>query len=375
MKRGAILGLFEEALKQRIGSGIAAAYGTLDAPHSEHDFYLGTLSHIDPVPVSPESIFDLASLSKILATTLLSMKEVETSTLSLDARLENLLPARVAANSDLKGIRVRDLLTHGSGLPAWRAFYEDMRVRFGSNLPFVDTETRKCFFDNMVFESKRENPIAKKAVYSDIGMLILEHVLASGAPPANAVSLFQAKVEDLWAQVPEMNLHYRPVLTDTVGERIRIRNRGESVVATEDCPWRGLVVGQVHDDNSWTRGGVSAHAGVFGTLNDIKLWIQALMNETWVTRSTIREFSREWVDEAGVRRGIGFDLPPRDGTGSTGTSFSQNTIGHLGFTGTSLWIDLDTGSYAVLLTNRVHPNRNDIRIRKLRQAFHTLVRS
>jgi CubicO group peptidase (beta-lactamase class C family) len=91
--------------------------------------------------------------------------------------------------------------------------------------------------------------------------------------------------------------------------------------------------------------------------------------------NTVRSFSQTFSDLTGTRRALGFDVPPLDGTGSTSKAFSVNSIGHLGFTGTSLWMDLDSGDFAILLTNRVHPNRDDLRIRQLRREFHELIRS
>jgi CubicO group peptidase (beta-lactamase class C family) len=144
---------------------------------------------------------------------------------------------------------------------------------------------------------------------------------------------------------------------------------------TENCPWRGLLQGEVHDDNAWSRGGVAGHAGLFGRLQDVQHWIEALFSGLWVSRSTLRRFADVHVDSSGARRAHGFDVPSIDGSGSTGLSFSMNSIGHLGFTGTSVWMDLDSGDFAVLLSNRVHPKRTDDRIRAVRREFHRIIRN
>jgi len=127
-----------------------------------------------------------------------------------------------------------------------------------------------------------------------------------------------------------------------------------------------LLQGEVHDDNAWSRGGVAGHAGVFGSLDDVIRWMNALVSGKLVSFKTLREFSIPFMDSSGVRRGLGFDF-------SSHPAHSSATIGHLGFTGTSLWMDLDRGRFAILLTNRVHPSREDTRIRDLRQAFHQTV--
>jgi hypothetical protein len=348
---------------------MAASFGKIDTllNHGEtHDCYVGRESHLTSSGlVTAATVFDLASLSKILATTLLAMKQVEIGKISLDQSLSQSLPEYVAQNPDAKDITLRDLLTHSSGLPAWRPFYEALKDRFGSNLPWIGLDQRIQFFDQELDRVPLENSVGEKIVYSDLGFLLLERVLS---PDLNQ------DVSALWGQVSELKLHYRPVVSDSFSERVRIQNRGESVSMTELCPWRGLLQGQVHDDNCWSRGGIGGHAGVFGTLSDVKHWIRGLFSESIVSLKTLREFSTEFQDGTGNRRALGFDLPPKDGSGSTGNAFSPNTIGHLGFTGTSLWMDLDSGDYAVLLTNRVHPSRDDLRIRQLRRDFHEWIR-
>jgi CubicO group peptidase (beta-lactamase class C family) len=117
-------------------------------------------------------------------------------------------------------------------------------------------------------------------------------------------------------------------------------------------------------------GGVAGHAGVFGSINDVIAWVRALVEGKIAGFATLRKFSESQSDSFGARRALGFDVPAVDGTGSTGFVFPSSSIGHLGFVGTSLWIDLDQGRFAILLTNRVHPSREDIRIRDLRRAFH-----
>ena len=263
-------------------------------------------------------------------------------------------------------IRLRDLLTHSSGMPAWKPIYQEMAFHFWGVLSDVSLEARRKKFDEFLWQIAPENWPGKKVVYSDIGILMLEKYLSKD---------FQADVESLWSSMGIEGLHYRPILTDAYSARLESLQKGESIAATELCPWRGLLVGQVHDDNTWSRGGVSSHSGVFGRLKDIKSWLRAVFMESHISKNTLEAFTRESVSIDGTRRALGFDMPSIDGSGSTAFSFSKNTVGHLGFTGTSVWVDLDSGDYAILLTNRVHPSRDDIRIRALRREFHRLVRS
>ncbi len=361
--------LLEEAIRLRIGSGIAASYGHLSDLKSKsqvHDHYLGKTSHLaEADSISARTHFDLASLTKILATTTLAMVKRQKGELNLDANLESLLPEACAKNTNLSPITVRSLLAHASGLPAWKPFYEQMRTEFGDTLPWVSLAQRRSFFDSKLYAEVRESEVGEKVIYSDLGFLILEQVLSRQ---------FEKEINEVWSRIPELKFHFRPVNCDSETARFEIKKRKESIAMTELCPWRGLLQGQVHDDNCWSRGGVAGHAGVFGRLEDVKLWTSAIFSLAIVNEATLREFTSEVEGPIGARRGLGFDLSALDGSGSTGFLFSKNTVGHLGFTGTSLWVDLDSGLYAILLTNRVHPDRNDIRIRALRREFHQLVR-
>ena len=319
---------------------MAVSFGRIGAGKKVRHF-LGAHSRFsDALPVGEESTFDLASLTKILATTLLCMKKVETGELLLDSRLE-------------------ELLTHRSGLPAWKPFYEAMRTRFGERLGIIPREDRIKHFNSLLDSVAMESPQQRgHVVYSDLGFLHLERLISAN---------FEKDLMGLYGRVPGLRLHYREASGLLVPDQSRY-------VMTELCPWRGPLQGEVHDDNTWSRGGMAGHAGLFGRLRDLELWVDAIFQEKFVSLKTLREFSRVVTDSSGNRRALGFDVPALDGSGSTGFVFSPSTIGHLGFTGTSLWMDLDQGLFAILLTNRVHPGRTDDRIRLVRREFHEAVR-
>ena len=361
MKQKRIESLLQYALQSRIGSGIAASYGKIDDLKngcSSNEIYLGCHSHQSgSEKVNRNSIFDLASLTKILLTTLFTMIEVEQGRFSLDDRLAFILPDYVKKIGAASNVSLRHLLTHSSGLPAWKPFYEKLRQHFGNSLQFVHPKVRKYYFDTCVDEVDLERTIGEKIVYSDLGFLLLERILSDDLP---------SDARTIFSKVPGLQL-------GGIGFPLAQDTRSD-YVATEDCPWRGLLQGAIHDDNAYSRGVLSGHAGLFGRLTDVQLWVESLFKERWVTVNTLKNFVEPVSDSMGAVRAHGFDLPSRDGAGSTGSFFSMNSIGHLGFTGTSLWMDLDSGDYAILLTNRVHPSRTDERIRKLRLAFHEEVR-
>jgi len=361
MKEKRVEALLQFALDARIGSGIAASFGRIDDIKngvSPREFYLGRHSHESGSErVNRNSVFDLASLTKILLTTVFAMIEVERGGDSLDDRLETLLPEYVRQNEAARNITLRHLLAHQSGLPAWRPFYEKMRERFGDSLRFIRPEFRKTYFDSCMDEVRLERGIGEKIVYSDLGFLLIERILSDD---------FLKDSKEIFNRVPGLKLTGMEVPAE--------QGQGAQFVATEECPWRGRLQGAIHDDNAYSRGGISGHAGLFGRLTDVQLWVESLFQGRWVSHQTLRMFAEPVSDSQGGVRALGFDVPSRDGSGSTGKAFSMNSIGHLGFTGTSVWMDLDSGDYAILLTNRVHPSRTDDRIRKLRLAFHEEVR-
>ena len=342
--------LLQYALSIKIGSGAAAAWGTLDdlADGKYFSEFAGTESHISKLPIISSTIFDLASLTKILASTSLVMRLTEEGRLDLQSHYPG------------KPFTYFQLLTHSSGLPAWQAFYESMIARFGgaSELVKVSLEERKRYFYELVSLVPLENQPGEKIVYSDLGFIMLAQYIESLEPKKH---FYEWVRNEVWNGIDDCGLHFRPLVS---------RRKMGGIAATENCPWRGLLQGEVHDDNCWSMGGIAGHAGVFGSLEDVLAWIRALTNGKIVSNATLEKFSKIVSDSSGTRRAIGFDVPNLDGMGSTADVFTSGSIGHLGFTGTSLWIDLDLGRFAVLLTNRVHPSRNDTRIRDLRRAFH-----
>lgn len=355
MKQQKVETLLRYANQIQIGSGSAAAFGTIS--HT-HQVFVGQTGWCEGARnVGPSTYFDLASLTKILATTTLAMIQVDSGALDLDADLAFLLPERVKANPKLASIRVRDLLTHSSGLPAWRPFYLEMIKHFGPALSQASILHREQYFCSLLYQVTPEHVPGEKIIYSDLGFLILEEVLSSN---------FKRDVESVWKNIPNCELQFREVISPT---------RHLDTMMTEICPWRGLLQGQVHDDNAWSKGGFAGHAGVFGRLQDVVSWIKTMFSSQMVSERTLRLFFTEFQARDGGRRALGFDIPSLDGSGSTGFSFSRESVGHLGFTGSSLWFDLNSGDFGVLLTNRVHPHRTDDRIRPLRRAFHQIIRN
>ena len=254
-------------------------------------------------------------------------------------------------------------MTHTTGLPAHRAYFHGLLpwVRATRDFSGVAETIRR-----MVRRTPLEQAPGEQETYSDVGFLLLENVLETVDRPLARV----------WPTLPlhgPSALHFRPLVSPMDEARPPLAR----VALTERSELRGgFMHGEVHDENAWTLGGVAGHAGLFGTADDVVAFGRAVL-DTWhgrgeplgVSTALLREaFSPRWLHPRGTRV-LGWDTPS-PGASSAGHHFGKRTVGHLGFTGTSIWIDLDAEVLMVLLTNRVCPSRDDIRIRKLRPILH-----
>jgi CubicO group peptidase (beta-lactamase class C family) len=310
-------------------------------------------------PLLIDSAFDLASVTKIFVTASLAAVLIERGHLRWDTPLASIL-----TDFPDRAITVEHLLSHTSGLPSWRPFWEQMRDRFGDNLHNVDIEERERYFKSLVYSVEREKEIGVEAVYSDLSFLLLGWMIEELMGQRLDV-LAQRLV---WDKMDIQGAYFRRV-TDSVS-----LGRDNFAVATEDCPWRkGVLQGQVHDDNCFTLGGIAGHAGAFGTVESLlkfsKAWLSGRFVAPLVRDKMWEKF--KWNDRV-FDRTRGWDVVSGPSP-SAGTRFSLASVGHLGFTGTSLWIDPLAQVAIVLLTNRVHPTRENIMIREFRPIFHTVL--
>jgi CubicO group peptidase (beta-lactamase class C family) len=313
------------------------------------------LAHIyDKVPVTAETLFDLASLTKPLATTLAVMHLVQNRQINVDDSLGKLLPDFLAG--DKAEIRLKHLLYHNSGLPDYRPYYKKL-----SKIPM---DLRRAALRQFLLEEPLIQPSGQKVLYSDLGFMILAWVVEHIA--GRRLDRFVA--DEI----------YRPLgLRQLFFNAHNTAHPEGPFAATENCPWRGeILVGQVHDENAFAVGGVEGHAGLFGTAGDVNsLLIELLftyrgqMNGGVFNQDLLHQFFKRL---AGTDKALGFDMPLFKGA-SCGRGFSQNSVGHLGFTGTSFWMDLDSATLVVLLTNRVHPTRENERIKSFRPRLHDAV--
>jgi CubicO group peptidase (beta-lactamase class C family) len=304
--------------------------------------------------MTERTIFDLASLTKPLATTLAVMNLVQSGRLSLNQTLGTLLSGfETSAKSQ---IRIEALLRHTAGYPAYRPYF-----RILMHLPAPKRLEQ-------LHEFLRNEPPAGRedgqALYSDLGFMVLGAVIEA----VTGQSLDRFVTETIYRPLGLASLRFMKPAQEPPRGRF---------AATELCPWRhALLMGVVHDENAYAMDGVQGHAGLFGCADDILALLLAL-GQAYAGRSDHPLFATELVRRfltrpPGVDRALGFDAPSRIGS-SAGRLFSPNSVGHLGFTGTSFWMDLTQQVIVILLTNRVHPHRFSTSIRSFRPRLHDAI--
>jgi serine-type D-Ala-D-Ala carboxypeptidase len=306
-----------------------------------------------------DSVFDLASLTKPIATTTALMLLVEAGLIGLDAPVDIYLDALRHSGRDAPTLR--QLLSHCSGLPAWRPYYQAIDPTW----PHADRQ-------RAVYAAvHRERLIARPGTqvqYSDAGFILLGELVET----VTGMPLDEFCRQEIFAALHLEGIGFRVLARPSQGADMQF-------ASTESCPWRGRVLdGEVHDENAWIMGGVSGHAGLFGTGYQVWQFAQGLLDglqgRPWlVSAPTLRTFTtRQGVPKESTWA-LGWDTPT-PGKSSAGRYFSPDAIGHLGFTGTSLWIDPRQWVIVVLLTNRVHPSRQREGIRTFRPLIHDAVR-
>ncbi|KAB2924740.1 MAG: serine hydrolase [Bacteroidetes bacterium] len=300
-------------------------------------------------PVRTDDIFDMASVTKVLSTTSAMMRLVEEGRLSLNDPVAKYLPA--FAQNGKERITLYNLMVHNSGLQAWRKYYE-----------FCGEP--KCVLDS-IFAAPLVYPTGDSTVYSDLGLITVGKVIE--------------KVTGMALDRYVDSVFFRPL-----GMRTTMYNPPSSlmerIIPTEvDSVWKRTNVavhGRVHDENAATLGGVSGHAGLFSTASDVVKMLQMELNggtyggRRYLAPETIARFTAQQSERSS--RGIGWDTRA-DGRSFTGQYFSPKTFLHTGFTGTSVAADPERKLIVVLLTNRVHPTRNNNKLSRVRPAVHDAV--
>ncbi len=299
-----------------------------------------------------DTVFDLASLTKVVVTAPAVMMLLEEGRFRLDDPVAMYIP-EFASDEGKERVTIRQLLTHTSGLPAWIQFYKSQEDGF--------------YNDDALSQTLRhplETPPGQGAVYSDLGYIILGHLVE--------------RVSGLSLDVFATQRIFQPLgMTDT---RYGVAGEDQGrVAATEFCSHRDRVVcGEVHDENAASMGGVAGHAGLFGTARDLAIYGEALrlggeyQGVRILSSSTVELMtSRQTGEDHGGGRGLGWVRFSRK-LSAGGDLVSDEAYGHTGFTGTSLLIDPEKDLVCVVLTNRVHYGRDNHHILRFRTIFHNV---
>lgn len=338
--------VLDAAVRDRAFPGCAAAVGS--AARELWTSCHGHLSYEARTAVGPQTLYDLASLTKIVATTATTMVLDREGLFDPGTAVQRHLP--YFRGEYKERVRLEHLQTHCSGLPAWKPFYQTYRGR-----------------DDIVHAVARtplERPPQTRTVYSDLGAILwgacLEEITGLGLAPIASDRVFQP--------LGMRDTMYCPPASE----------RSRCAPTEFDAIYRKrLVQGEVHDENAHAMGGVSGHAGLFSTIEDMARFgreiVRGLRGESPVfPREIVELYTRRRHLVPGSTRALGWDTRSERGS-SSGSFFSRGSFGHTGFTGTSIWIDPVRQIYAVLLSNRVHPTRANRKITAVRRAFHDAV--
>ncbi len=332
----------EESVARHAFPGAVVAVGRHDTVLYLHAF--GRLDYERGAPVTTGTIYDLASLTKVVGLTTAMMQLVEEGRVDLDAPAARYVPAFHDGT-----ITVRQLLTHSSGLPAWRPLWQKVQSR-EEMFALVDAEPL-------------EAPPGTRLAYSDLGAMVLTQIVEN-VTGQRLDRYLQAR---LFAPLGMSETRYLPP-----------KSWRSRIAPTEmDSAYRHrLIRGEVHDENAASMGGISGHAGLFSTAPDLVKFAQMLLRHGRTDAGTHGGTDGRIVDSATVAmftkvqqpgfssRALGWDTPSEGS--SAGTKLSARAFGHTGFTGTSIWIDPERDLFVILLTNRVHPTRHNELIREVR---------
>lgn len=338
--------LFDNAIKEKIFSGAVLLFWKDGEILLEKSY--GKFSYEeDSTPISNETIFDLASLTKVVATTTVAMICFDRNLFNLDDKVVSFIPEFGVNNKE--NITIKNLLVHNSGLPAWKKFY-------GRGL------NESSILDE-IYNSELEYEPGTQMVYSDLGIITLGKIIE--------------KVSGL-----TLDEFCRKEIFKSLGMNLTFYNPNDSLkkycAPTEiDNNWRNkLLQGEVHDETAAMLNGVAGHAGLFSTANDLSKFMTMIMNKgsfnkkKIINKKTIEMFTKKQSDQSS--RALGWDTKSEKGS-SAGNLFSKNSFGHTGFTGTSIWADPERNLFVVFLTNRVYPSRENTKIISFRPLLHNAV--
>lgn len=348
--------LLEEGVRDGVFPGAVAAIGRLGALHPDRVLACAGVLAPGEREVVLDTPYDLASLTKSFVA-LTALRLAQRGELDLSAPIGDVL----AEIADTPGGQstLAQLLSHRAGLAAWGPLYASLPGAPGS------AEARQYMLREAATRLD-ESYGRSKSVYSDFGYLLAGETIARAA----RLRLDALVRREVTAPLG-IHAHVRYAASLSPDSRRELAARA---APTEHCPQRDrLLRGEVHDENCWAYGGITGHAGLFGDAKSVLTFGLALLSALEGLPAFVDQGILRWaLTPRGPGYLVGFDSKSAEGS-SAGALFSSRAFGHLGFTGTSVWCDPPRRLCAVLLTNRVHPTRENIQIRTFRPRFHDLV--
>ncbi|MGV8981901.1 serine hydrolase domain-containing protein [Clostridium sp.] len=290
-----------------------------------------------------DTLFDMASLTKVMATTPLLIRFLEDGKISLYDKISEF----VEVTEEKKEINILNLLTHTAGFKPY-VLFENVCNSYKDAIKYIIKEPLIC-------------QVGSKVAYSDFSFILLGYILEQ----IGGDTLDNLCRRHVFQPLDLKNTTFNPI--------------SKNVVATQMDKVTGkMLLGRVHDENSRFFGGVSGHAGLFSTIEDTAKYAKMLVNlgkidgQSFISKNGFNSMVRNYTSSLNEDRALGW-LLKADKMSSGGELISPNAFGHTGFTGTSIWVDIENDIYAILLTNRVHPTRDNTNILRFRRLFHNAV--
>ena len=363
----------ESAFQEAVAQGVFPGAVVLVSKDGEIVFEqaFGSRSLIpEKTPLKANTIFDLASLTKPLATTVAIMILVREKKIRLDDQITRFIPTFGVFGKS--SATFRQMLNHSSGLPAWKPFHEEIvKLEKAGRINFVASRAAKSFVYEQIHREKPLSAPGAQGLYSDLGFMIL----------GESVEVVSSATLERFCQdriFKPLGLRSTAFVDLSQLRTRRLQPVEEMIAPTENCPWRKRILcGEVHDDNAYEMGGVAGHAGLFSSARDIHALLACLNRclhgkDDFLPKALLEEFLAKDEKVPNSTCALGWDTPSPDKSAS-GSRFSPRSVGHLGFTGTSVWWDIEKNCHIILLSNRVHPTRKNEKIKDFRPHVHDLI--
>lgn len=350
-KKEKISQFIEDGLKRGVAPG--AVLGIVDDKEILYQDSFG-FAQLKPFKnrMKKEIIFDLASLTKVIATTTAIMQLIERRQINLWDYLKHYYPELSSGHKE--EITIFHLLTHTSGFPAI--------IRLWNQELNYEEKIKR------VLNNPLEVKVGEKVIYSDLNFILLGDLIWRVA----GQRLDEYASQHIFQPLGMAMTTFNPLKSLPYTEK-------NDYAATEMCKWRDRVmIGEVHDENAYSFNGVSGHAGLFSTVNDLCIFLHVLLNRGFyrnirvLSSQSVRLMIKDWTYNLTSHRGLGWDLI-KNPHSSGGVLFTPSTFGHTGFTGTSIWVDPKLKLGIALLTNRVHLTRKNTKITSFRPRLHNLI--